>query len=522
MKIEGYSDKHSKRRFRKGLNIKEKVDLLEEYVRNNNEPITGNTVYNGVNIGEILIRIRSNVFSGKGLYSAHIIERLEQNGLLDKRLETLEEKVNRLEKYCRNNIELWNLRQVLYSKYLKVQEVDFMEKGFEMSEELMQKFLTEHSMSLSTICKKVNSGELPIGTLISDLKKAAIDYRYIRSRKSSDKIKPEYIEKLRNAGVGGVFGIQSELEELSEQTGIEVDRFIKINEEFGSLKNFKKIYIKFMSSWKTWKRGDLFSFDFVKGNMENIQKIFGGVELFYAFREHLMYFIKNNMIVTSFNINGSFVPKDEDRKLTQYMDFEDYFGIFFDETAMEEGKKKLLDSEVEVLSAITVPDRKVSMVEVAKERGVSKTRVIEIRKRAIKKLLNSKPPIWFYGKSDIRRKRFIATYFKHKDIFVTQDSYEISEELRRELLEIIGYDFDKKVQENGEVDAEALNAELRELIVGIKLAYEELESKTKEEIDAMRAGAPEAPGENSEGNGKAGIGNTRKSRGIRENIELSK
>ena len=128
---------------------------------------------------------------------------------LDKR-EKVDIKVDRLEDFCRSNPVIWICGE------------DF----------------------LNTIKDKEERE-----TLENRLNQAYKDYRYITVRKSKGKLSNEHTERLREAGVGRVFGYKKEIEDIANRYSYEdADEFKKFlycaSAKYGSLDNFRLHYIQ--------------------------------------------------------------------------------------------------------------------------------------------------------------------------------------------------------------------------------------------------------------------------------------
>lgn len=83
--------------------------------------------------------------------------------------------------------------------------------------------------------------------LESELTQALTDYRYITVRKSRGKLRDEYAERLKEAGVGRVFGYKKEIEDIASRYNYDdIKDFKKFLycacAEYGSLDNFRKHY----------------------------------------------------------------------------------------------------------------------------------------------------------------------------------------------------------------------------------------------------------------------------------------
>jgi len=91
------------------LFLEQKISLFQDYIADNpEEPIIISTIYKGYPIGQMLISLRSQIKTKPQSVSQEHYEILKEMGLLENRHEsTIEEKIDRLEEFCKSNPELW-------------------------------------------------------------------------------------------------------------------------------------------------------------------------------------------------------------------------------------------------------------------------------------------------------------------------------------------------------------------------------------------------------------------------------
>ena len=176
-----------------GLSVSKKIDLFERYLKeNSNESIHSNTIFEGYNIGRILIQLR---------YNSEEFKRMENLGLLENTKETIYVKIKRLKQFCEKHpyafSNIYRLRKDLNKK----EKMEF-EKVFK-------------------------------------------DYTYIRERKSRGKLPQKLEEELNNSQIGGVFK-KEDIGELYEKYEIGDKEKRQIINEFGNMENLKKSYKKYM------------------------------------------------------------------------------------------------------------------------------------------------------------------------------------------------------------------------------------------------------------------------------------
>lgn len=185
-----------------GLTVSKKIDLFERYLKeNSNESIHSNTIFEGYNIGRILIQLRYLMKNNLIKYNSEEFKRMENLGLLENTKETIYVKIKRLKQFCEKHpyafSNIYRLRKDLNKK----EKMEF-EKVFK-------------------------------------------DYTYIRERKSRGKLPQKLEEELNNSQIGGVFK-KEDIGELYEKYEIGDKEKRQIINEFGNMENLKKSYKKYM------------------------------------------------------------------------------------------------------------------------------------------------------------------------------------------------------------------------------------------------------------------------------------
>ena len=193
------------------LTLTEKIDLFEKYYEENPEDaIHSDTIYNGYPIGQYMIAIRQNIIHEKIKYDENDIKQLEKLGLLFDPKDTLEEKVERLKLYCKEH-------PYAFFNCMKTKK--------QLQEEGNEKELKEFE-------ELYNSS-----------------YKYIINRRSRGKITDEIEKELKEAKIGGEFGLEKEdFEEaaiLENKYGIKRSFIIQLLQDFETIDNFRKAYIEF-------------------------------------------------------------------------------------------------------------------------------------------------------------------------------------------------------------------------------------------------------------------------------------
>ena len=185
-----------------GLSVSEKIDLFERYLKEKpKETIHSDTVFEGYNIGKILVQLRYLMKNNLIKYSSEEFERMENLGLLENNQETVYEKIKCLKQFCKKHPYAFSNLHKLHKNLNKKEKIEF-EKVFK-------------------------------------------DYTYIRERKSRGKLPKELEEELNNSQIGGVFN-RDDTEEFYEEYGIDDKEKRQIINEFGNVDNFRKAYIEYI------------------------------------------------------------------------------------------------------------------------------------------------------------------------------------------------------------------------------------------------------------------------------------
>lgn len=201
---------------KKTLSLKEKIDLFERYLKKEGTSIISDTTYEGYPIGLMLIAIRHELNKediNRKKYTPKLLGKLEKLGLLEKRHEsTIDQKVERLENFGKEHSEL--------CLFIKADYNDEIENY------------------LNNI-KDENKRE----ELRKNIELVKKDYRYLAQRKACGKVDESYTERLRNAGIGGVFGYKDEIVELSKKIGLREKRLYELDRLYGGLDKYKEAFI---------------------------------------------------------------------------------------------------------------------------------------------------------------------------------------------------------------------------------------------------------------------------------------
>ena len=197
------------------LKIEEKLDLFIEYTNKTGQPIKANTVYKGYPLGVMLTMLRKKIFDREANYSEEIIDRLKAHGFLEKKKMTINERADRLIKFCEENEELWGLKAIQREGYLeKIKDAE-------------ERKRVEEQLGI-----------------------ALKDYEYISNRHVKGKVKPELLDKLHRSKVGKALGLNDDLKELAKKCGIPARDIKSIIMNYGSLEEFQNTYLDYIFSGK--------------------------------------------------------------------------------------------------------------------------------------------------------------------------------------------------------------------------------------------------------------------------------
>ena len=408
-------DKIQKLSRMKSLTIEEKVNLFEEYLNDENtdDIIISDTIYEGYPIGMYLISIRSELNNEEKAkkYSKEIVKKLENLGLLEDRNEsTIDEKIDRLIQFVQNNPELWKLN-----------------KGRNI-ERTIDKFLGE------------NTDKEKRKELIKQLELANKDYEYIRTRKSQGKLAEEDIKRLKDAGVGRVFGETTRYElqkqEFIDKYEIEPEIYDLIIKKYGSIDNFKKIYVDAL----------------IKGNVQETidKKILNNCNLVKLFDISSPDWVARNTELT--DLIHHMISEDKI--------FVKYEGIDEKITELLLKKGAFTEQEVQVISilyGLNGENRK-NKTQVANSIGKSLERVRQIEAKTIRKLVSPMRLKHLDMKNRVLdidydlQKKIIEEYFNNFDVFVSREPTSMDEETKNKLTKMLSDAVEKTQKRNEQVE----------------------------------------------------------------------
>lgn len=369
----------------KNLSLKEKIDLIIEYADEIGEPIVGNTVYKDREIGRMAIMLRYGLKKGKYKLSEEQLSKLQAIGVLDSQIDTIDEKVERLERFAKNYPDLW-LDRKNAEKYLD---------------------------SISDIEKREQ--------IKRDLEAATASYEYIVSRHYRRKLPQKYYDRLKEAGVRGAFGYKEEQadenERIMNEYGISQNVLNQLIKKYGSIDSFREKYIQSLITGKNMDipkelmmRAKLIT-GFDLSSPDLVCRENGYVKLF----REIFGLEKKRLVIDKTGIECEVEDKLDTIAQREALVVTKKFGLRGE-------KAQKLDS-------------------ISPELGISRQTVSAIKLKAIKKLSTRRntnlEKMIFLIEDDKDREAFLRKYFSKYDIFYKDTPEPIDEKLKAELLEIV-------------------------------------------------------------------------------------
>jgi len=418
---------------RQSLTIEEKIQLFEKYQKEVGAPIVQDTIYEGYPIGMMITQIRRDLFQDENHYDKDIIAKLKDLGLLEQKVEKIENRIDRLINFVKNNQALWYSKDIHMLRDVRnIEEIKKLKKQLE-------------------IAKK--------------------DYEYIRVRTSKGKLSQEDIKRLKEAGVGGVFGTQQNIKELSEKYDIEIEDLQKIIIDFGSVEVFREVYKQYMYFQV---------FDVENSTEEQANKYiemlpsqsYMSVDEKLIFDDHmegqLEYYIRKlgKKIVKRFDLRESDIGCSDGvyDSLQKTIFGKITMGLIIDgeteKIIFEKAFKNLSEREADVLRKRFGLEegewgKQHTLEQVASIYQVNRERIRQIEAKALRRLrhpsVNRELKKLLFNEIDYESKiRFIEIFFENHDVFYSSEVHELDENTKKELKEIYDKGREDKQKENSE------------------------------------------------------------------------
>jgi len=396
----------------KVISLAEKIQIFEKFSKTGEE-LVGNTIFEGYPVGKWAIQIRNGlnrINNGKQEKQTinptkEQLEKLKKLGILERQIDsTIDEKIDKLVEWRRK-----------YPKAVLVPIVS--------SEVLREYAKTDEEL------KK----------LMEEYEKILNYYGYVRVRKSTGKLNEEQMEKCREGNVGGVFGnsinVNNENNVLMEKYGLNEEIINMIRKQYGSIDEFRKIYIDAVIN-------------------QNVEKVIN------------KNLLKNVNLINRFDISSpDWVQRNSGLEDLIY-DISSERNVFTKYEGLEEKFIELIGSEgfnelgKQVLFMLygVNGEKKLNRVQIAKEVGRSRTRVDQIVAVSIRKIKNPRrmrqldlENRLFNMDYDLQKK-IIEEYFKNFDIFVSKEPISMEENVKAKLINMLYEGVKKTKKRNEQVD----------------------------------------------------------------------
>lgn len=359
--------------------------------------------------------------------------------ILDDSRESITKKIDRLIDFVQNNSELW---QCTYCKSIDTAINESFGKNLDANKR----------KELIDLLKTLNK-----------------DYEYIMVRKSKGKLSEKNIERLREAGVGRVFGNSNKQQEIIEGYGIENKTFKYITKRYGSIEKFHMTYIdslmkgnnektidkKLLGKNNLIKCFDLNAPDFIyrdnEGYLEFLEKLLG---------EKIIIIENKNVI---FECVDEIIEslKEENAEIVKR-----YYGL--------DGFKKMFYQQIGELNGITRESVRQRI-----ERSIKSIELLNVNVLMIQNYILN------YGVNEEEVQKFLNEYFKKYSVFYTEQVRPIEEDAKEELTSLLS----KKMKN---VTAQKLGEASFEVGIGNIDKFDEtervLESLVKKEKEETKEG----------------------------------
>lgn len=403
---------------KRGLQVSEKIDLFERYLKENpNETIHYDTIFDGYHIGQFLIQIRqAMIYSKSGFckYTPEDLERMEKLGLLYKAKDTIADKVERLKAFCKKYPDAFS-----YVPQLR---------------------------------KELNDEE------IKELDEVKDDYDYIKVRRSKGKLSKNIEEELTKNHIGGIFKSAEDIEFDKKNKISPKDKGL-ILRKFGSIDNFRKAYIEYMvklaATENDSERAKL------KEESEDIIEIASRVPLvryFYLGSSNKEGLLKLILPICDENLEKTFILFTVESSIREILSdryrevIELKYGLSY---GLSCGIMFRLSEDGDIIEekyGSAEDERKCfSTAEIAEKLECSESYISYLLRYGFKRLEGREKRL----NSSLSRpsERFIREYFKRTDIFENENQ-ELSDEDKEELQKICEEDYiveeERKELEEGE------------------------------------------------------------------------
>lgn len=213
---------------RRTISLEEKIEIFERFAKTEEE-LVGNTTFEGYPIGQWTIQIRSsinrinrgNANKGELNPSETQLERLENLGILERQLGTIDERIDEL-------IE-WNKEYPM----MRLDKGSPLYANWHLLEQ-DERLLRIHDEGELTNGERYDR----IKNILERFEKLQNYYQYVKQRKNLGKLTEEQISRCKEGNVRGVFGYPESTEKIVLDCGFNIDKLDYILSRYGTIKNY--------------------------------------------------------------------------------------------------------------------------------------------------------------------------------------------------------------------------------------------------------------------------------------------
>ncbi len=244
------------------------------------------------------------------------------------------------------------------------------------------------------------------------------DYDMLTRRSVLETMTDEELSILKESGIGGEFGIPSEVENISKEYGIDSNLLMQIYYYFNGMDNFAKEYIDLMKDPEEKQE---------KSDERFYLKLFDFVDKLNKRRRIIRNF---DMDEEDFIYRGKYEKLCRDLKINLNGDY-----LFVKEEELVKIVETLSEQEQELV--LKIYEEKATIQEVADDFDISMKRVKTMRSKVLKKIYDKYTEI--INEETITkeaREEFIDKFFENSSIYKTEEPIELESDVVDELNDI--------------------------------------------------------------------------------------
>ena len=244
------------------------------------------------------------------------------------------------------------------------------------------------------------------------------DYDMLTKRSVLENMTDEELSILKESGIGGEFGIPSEVENISKQYGIDSNLLMQIYYYFNGMDNFAKEYISLMKNPEAKQE---------ESDERFYLKLFDFVDKLNKRKRIIRNFDMNE---EDFVYRGKYEKLCRDLKINQNGDY-----LFVKEEELVKIVETLSEQEQDLV--LKIYEEKATIQEVADDFDISMKRVKTMRSKVLKKIYDKYTEI--INEETITkeaREEFIDKFFENSSIYKTEEPIELDSDVIDELNDI--------------------------------------------------------------------------------------